>query len=106
MRTCLIVLAVWIAARPRTLASQTPSTPATPVALVQQLYHDYAWEVAFSLPPRQWRGLTSEPRDILSKYFDDSLTTLILNDRACVLHVKGECNIDGSPIWADRKSVV
>src|SRR3954466_10418286 len=74
----------------------------TAVAVVQQLYRDYAWELLFFPPPRQWNVLTNEPPAVLKKYFDDELTSLIARDQACVAREKGECNIDGSPSWASN----
>jgi hypothetical protein len=72
------------------------------VAVVQQLYRDYSWELIFFSPPRGWEVLTNEPRDVLAKYFDDNLTSLIVADQQCVVREQGECNIDGSPIWASN----
>ena len=39
---------------------------------------------------------------VLAKYFDADLTSLIIADHECVVREKGECNIDGSPIWASN----
>ncbi len=80
---------------------QASSGPGSPVAVVQQLYRDYSWELIFFPPPRDWNVVTQEPRDVLTKYFDDSLTALIVADHVCATR-EGECNIDGSPIWASN----
>lgn len=74
------------------------SRPESPVAVVEQLYRDYSWELVFFPPPDDWNVITNEPRQVLAKYFDDSLTSLIVADEACAAR-EGKCNIDGSPIW-------
>jgi hypothetical protein len=81
---------------------QAPPKPVSAAAVVQQLYRDYSWELVFFPPPRNWNVLTNEPRAVLAKYFDDDLTSLIVADQECVAREKGECNIDGSPIWGSN----
>ena len=71
---------------------------ATAVAAVVQLYRDYAWEAVIDEPTESNLELMGQPRRVLARYFEDSLTTLILADRACA-RVHGECNLDFSPIW-------
>jgi hypothetical protein len=44
-------------------------------------------------------GLIEQPRAVLRRYFDDSLTNLILEDRACAERTHEICRLDFSPIW-------
>jgi hypothetical protein len=64
---------------------------------VAQLYKDFAWEAAAGHTEKP--GLIEQPRAVLSRYFDDGLTSLILADRACVERTKEVCRLDFSPIW-------
>lgn len=77
-------------------ATRTAASP--PSSVVAQLYHDYAWEVVFA-DGRAWRTLLEEPRDVLTRYFDDRLADLLEQDRRCVERTKAVCNLSGSPIW-------
>ncbi len=69
------------------------------VAVVAQLYRDFAWEVVVAEP--MWHGhyLLEQPRAVLERYLDSSLTTLLLADRRCVSEGEGICNLDFDPIW-------
>ncbi len=66
--------------------------------VVVRLYHDFAWEVVIDEPHDQL-GLIDQPRQVLEKYFDKQLVSLILKDRACVSKTKGICNLDFDPLW-------
>ena len=72
---------------------------ASPVSAVVKLYRDYAWEAVIDEPMAPNLELMGQPRRVLARYFDDSLTTLILADRACAARVHGECRLDFLPIW-------
>jgi hypothetical protein len=61
------------------------------------MYKDFAWEIAPDHPEKP--GLIDQPRAVLSRYFDDSLTNLILEDRACAEKAQAVCHLDFSPIW-------
>jgi hypothetical protein len=71
----------------------------TGVALVAQLYREFAWEVVVEEP--MWRGhaFIEQPRVALARYLDSSLTTLLLADRECERRTQGICNLDFDPIW-------
>jgi hypothetical protein len=77
------------------LSAAPPPTGAD--AVVSQLYKDFAWEVAPNHPEKP--GLIDQPRAVLRRYFDDSLTNLILADRACAERTHEVCRLDFSPIW-------
>ena len=66
-------------------------------AVVSQLYKDFAWE---TVPDHAEKpGLIDQPRAVLRRYFDDGLTNLILEDRACAERTHEICRLDFSPIW-------
>jgi hypothetical protein len=44
----------------------------------------------------------AQPRAVLGQYFDDSLTALILRDRACTRRTHEICRLDFDPIWASQ----
>lgn len=69
---------------------------------VAQLYRDYAWEAVVVEPDAAALVLVEQPRNVLSKYFDDELTALLLKDRECVRRTKGICNLEFSPLWASQ----
>jgi hypothetical protein len=77
------------------VSSQQPQ-PNAQVAIVTQLYRDFAWEAVLFQPDLP--GLFDQPRDVLEKYFDQKLTALILQDRACAAK-QGMCNLDFLPLW-------
>jgi hypothetical protein len=70
-----------------------------PVAIVAQLYRDFAWEVVVEEPSFGDHGLLDQPRSVLQRYFDDRLTDLWLADRACAVKSRGICRVDFLPIW-------
>ncbi len=72
---------------------------ASPVAVVAQLYRDFAWEAIVHEPEWRDHALLEESREVLARYFDDSLTALIVNDRSCVARTHEICRLDFSPIW-------
>jgi hypothetical protein len=75
------------------------SAQAGPVTVVAQLYRDFAWEAVVDEP--DWRGhaLLEQGRDVLVRYFDDTLTALIVRDRECAATTHAICRLDFSPIW-------
>jgi len=78
-----------------TLSAAPP--PSGPDAVVSQLYKDFAWE---TVPDHAEKpGLIDQPRAVLRRYFDDGLTNLILEDRACAERTHEICRLDFSPIW-------
>jgi hypothetical protein len=66
---------------------------------VLKLYRDFAWEAVMNVPG--WEGLIDQPRNILEEYFDQKITTLILEDRACA-EKEGLCRLGFLPIWASQ----
>jgi hypothetical protein len=63
------------------------------------LYRDFAWEAVIEEPNRVGETLIDEPKPILQRYFDDRLTSLVLQDRECVRRTREICRIDFVPIW-------
>lgn len=81
-------------------AAAQESPPSEAVSVVAQLYRDFAWEVVIEEPGTPEKSLVEQPREVLTKYFDDNLTALLLKDRACVNKTGELCNLDYSPLWA------
>jgi hypothetical protein len=71
--------------------------PVVADAVVSQLYRDFAWETVSDHAEKP--GLIDQSRSVLSRYFDDGLTNLILADRACAERTHEVCRLDFSPIW-------
>ena len=69
-------------------AASLPKATTEQEAIVIQLYKDFSWEVV--MHHTTLKGLLEQPREILEKYFDGKLTSLILQDRACAKK-KGMC---------------
>jgi len=70
-----------------------------PVAVVAQLYRDFAWEAVVEEPNLDDHGLLDQSRAVLQRYFDDRLTALWLADRACEVKRHEVCRIDFLPMW-------
>lgn len=79
-------------------ASSGPSA----VDVVTQLYRQFAWEAMIEAPQAPDHDLLEQPRAVLSQYFDDQLTGLILRDRQCAATSHEVCRLDFSPIWASQ----
>jgi hypothetical protein len=77
-------------------AAPAPPPPGANV-VVAKLYKDFAWEAVPGHAEKP--GLIEQPRAVLSRYFDDTLTALILEDRKCVERTKEVCRLDFAPIW-------
>jgi len=56
-----------------------------PQSIVRALYRTYL--------PRDAPGLGNEPRDMLSKYFDEVLTEMFLRDQECRRQAQGMCEL-------------
>lgn len=70
-----------------------------PKAVVYSLYKDFGWGVYFDLTAKDsakylGSGIIEQPHTVLSRYFDNELSALILKDRACVKKEKAICNLD------------
>ena len=78
---------------------------ATAVTAVVQLYKDYAWEAVIDEPLPRSLDLMEQPRQVLARYFDDTLTNALLADRACAARTRSICNLDFDPIWASQDPV-
>lgn len=98
MRAKLFQLAILSASAACAPAAQPARSWDNPVTVVSQLYRDYAWEVVLR-DDRSRLTLFDEPREVLARYFDDSLTLLIDRDRICRERTHEVCTINGAPIW-------
>ena len=84
-----------------TIDDRSSSHATPPVDIVSGLYHDFAWEVVMSRSDSR-HGLLEQPAVVLSTFFDDSLTQLLVRDHQCTLRTREQCKLDGSPIWASN----
>jgi len=69
-----------------------------PQVLIVKLYKEYAWEAVIDEPVDSDAGLLEQPVDILNRYFDPHMVSLILRDRVCE-EKNGICRLDYDPIW-------
>lgn len=90
---CIVVLALVLPS----LSLSAAAPPAGADAVVAQLYKDFAWETVAGHAEKP--GLIDQPRAVLTRYFDEGLTKLILEDRACAERSHEICRLDFSPIW-------
>jgi hypothetical protein len=76
--------------RPLARAPEPPACvdegDSAPQSIVRALYRTYL--------PRYAPGLGNEPKEILSKYFDDVLTEMFLRDQECRERSQGMCDLD------------
>jgi len=96
MKVVALLCAAW--AIPAVAAAQAKPSPA--VAVVRQLYTDFACEAVIDEPncdPQH--ELIDQPKAVLAKYFDDQLTRLWLADRLAAARTHEVGNLDFSPIW-------
>ena len=90
-------IALWTTALPVGAQQKHPSAA---VALVRQLYTDFACEAVVDEPECDpHHQFVDQPRAMLSKYFDDRLVQLWLADRQCAARSHEICKLDFSPIW-------
>ena len=92
------IFVIFLLSVPVTATSVRPG-PNDQESIVLQLYRDFAWEAVMNQPT--WKGLIDQPREILERYFDEKLTSLILQDRACAKK-QGLCKLDFLPIWGSQ----
>lgn len=72
-----------------------------PEDVIDQMYRDFAWEVL--LPPRQNIDyIAFQTKNVLNKYFDENLTSLLLKDSYCAKSKKTICALDFDPIFASQ----
>lgn len=64
-------------------------------AVVFQLYRDFGFRAAIDETDFELPLLIDQSRDVLARYFDDELTTLLLKNRECDIKSHGICTLDG-----------
>lgn len=99
LRFSLIVCTVLLLSTSHVEADSSRVKNSEQEAIVAQLYRDFAWEAVVHQP--SWIGLMDQPREILERYFDKKLATLILQDRACAKK-EGVCKLNFLPIWGSQ----
>ncbi len=100
MRRLTALLAVALVAGPQG-KPRAPSQPG-PDSVIAQLYRDFAWEAVLDVSSASSQALIDQPRPVLRRYFDDRLTALILQDRACAARTHEICRLDFDPLWASQ----
>ena len=65
-----------------------------PESVVQDLYKNYTWNV------RKANAIQNEPKEVLSKYFDKNLASLLFKNHECQVREQGICNIDTDILYA------
>lgn len=78
-------------------SSYAAAPPPGADAVVARLYKDFAWEAKSN--DTEKTGLIDQPKSVLSSYFDETMTRLILEDRACSARTNEICRLDFPPIW-------
>jgi hypothetical protein len=74
-----------------------------PSAVVAKLYKNFAWEALGSTDATFGAPLSEQPLAVLDKYFDSTLSSLLINDAACVQRTHGdECNLDFNLMFASQ----
>lgn len=84
------------------LALAAQPAPSGAVAIVAKLYRDFAREAVVVEPGQSELELLRQPREVLARYFDETLVSLLLKDRACVDATHQICNLDYMPMWAGQ----
>ena len=76
---------------------------ATPTTVVARLYKDFAWEALGPTDEAFGKPLVEQPRNVLERYFDGTLASLLVNDDACIRRNRGaDCNLGFTPIFASN----
>lgn len=78
------------------------------IAIVYRIYKDFSWQAVLeysdSLESILGKPLPKQPRSVLNKYFDDTLSSLLINDAECVVRRGEICALDFDPIFASQDS--
>jgi hypothetical protein len=72
--------------------------PGGPGDVVRALYAAYPWDGR--------AVVENEPREVISKYFDEKMTDLLLKDRECVRRQGGLCNITAALLYAAQDATI
>jgi hypothetical protein len=80
-------------------AAAAEVAPDSPVAIVEKLYVDFAWESVLATISTQRTGLFQLPRAGLEIYFTPALAALIERDQECSVHIHEICRLDYLPHW-------
>jgi hypothetical protein len=94
MRKILAILGLLVGSSTTALYGAAPDAR---IALVANLYREFAWEVLVVEP--QATTFFSQPEAVLRKYLAPSLVQLVLNDRACTTTRQEVCSLNFSPLW-------
>jgi asparagine N-glycosylation enzyme membrane subunit Stt3 len=73
---------------------------ATGTTLVAQIYKDFAWQAISGESATFGPSLESQSKAVLEKYFDPTLTSLLLKDAKCRADTHEVCNLDSDIIFS------
>jgi hypothetical protein len=83
------------------LSTSTFAEPNRAVAVVLQMYRDFAWTATIDEPMAK-SGFADQPRRVLSRYLSPQLVTLLMKDRKCAARTREICKLEFDPIWASQ----
>jgi hypothetical protein len=71
------------------------------VAVVLQLYRDFAWTSVIDEPKARITFI-DQPSSVLGRYLSPQLITLLKKDRECAARTREICKLEFDPIWASQ----
>ena len=75
------------------------------VAAGTALYREIAWQAVISKPQNAGPALLDQGKNEIGKYFDTSLTDMIIADKKCTAKGQGICGLDFDPLWNSQDPV-
>jgi len=90
-----VLLLLLVVASPSLAAEQSDAR----VAVIANLYREFAWEAVISTPESGELGLLDQPRQVLQRYFTPEITELILRDRSTAEQTGEVPRLDFLPLW-------
>jgi hypothetical protein len=75
------------------------------VALVRDLYREYAWEAVLAPAHDQELSFIEQPRNALQRYLSPVLARRLDADRTCVRATGEICQINFAPLWYSQDPV-
>jgi hypothetical protein len=94
MKRSLFLLLLFIASTASVLAADDPS-----VALVKQLYREFAWEAVLTDPDPAMVGFMDQPRSELERFLTTKLAAELRRDREEVARTGEVGRLDFLPLW-------
>ena len=76
-------------------------------SIVYTLYKDFSWQAVLSNPDMNHKimvPIDEQPYEVLTKYFDEALSSLFVKNQECVRKTGEACSLDFDPIFASQDS--